>query len=215
MATRALRRNIATLGTTLVLGVALSFAVFVSPAHADSQLQITKSQVGGFVRGGQGVYRITVVNTGDQPTTGRARMTDELPAGFTVQLQALTVTGPASCVPGDALGRVECLSDRPLAPSESYTVQVTVNVPADAPCTVTNTATVADTTGIAADSASVTTSIPGDNCNGGGTGNGGGSLLPISLSGLIPMFNNITTNNNVNSPSASNVSHQTFDVTSS
>ncbi|MFB7517659.1 hypothetical protein [Streptomyces sp. NPDC056144] len=44
--------------------------------------------------------------------------------------------------------------------------------------------------------------------NGGGTG--GGSLLPISLSGVLPMFNNISVNNNLKSPGATNVTHQTL-----
>ncbi|MEV8533983.1 hypothetical protein [Streptomyces sp. NPDC051211] len=89
---------------------------------------------------------------------------------------------------------------------------LTVLVHADAPCTVTNTATVMDASGALRDSASDPTPITGGECGDvGGDGNGG-SILPVNLSGILPMFNNITTNNNINSPGASNVSSQTLRV---
>ncbi|WP_327286406.1 hypothetical protein [Streptomyces sp. NBC_01205] len=37
-----------------------------------------------------------------------------------------------------------------------------------------------------------------------------GSILPINLSGILPLFNNINVNNNVKSPGASNTSTQNF-----
>lgn len=53
------------------------------------------------------------------------------------------------------------------------------------------------------------TTITGGDCDNGG-GGGGGSILPINLNGVIPMFNNISINDNINSPGASNDSRQTF-----
>ncbi len=42
------------------------------------------------------------------------------------------------------------------------------------------------------------------------TGGGTGSILPINLSGVLPMFNNINVNNNIKSPGASNTATQHF-----
>ncbi|MFE2992252.1 hypothetical protein [Streptomyces sp. NPDC059262] len=39
-----------------------------------------------------------------------------------------------------------------------------------------------------------------------------GSILPINLNGVIPMFNNISINNNIKSPGASNTTTQDFGV---
>ncbi|WP_331735302.1 MULTISPECIES: hypothetical protein [unclassified Streptomyces] len=43
-----------------------------------------------------------------------------------------------------------------------------------------------------------------------GGGTGSRSILPINLSGILPLFNNINVNNNVKSPGASNTSTQNF-----
>ena len=43
---------------------------------------------------------------------------------------------------------------------------------------------------------------------GGNNGGDNGSILPINLSGIIPMFNNISVNNNIKSPGASNTTTQ-------
>ncbi|MFA3843176.1 hypothetical protein [Streptomyces aureus] len=45
---------------------------------------------------------------------------------------------------------------------------------------------------------------------GGNNGGGTGSILPINLSGILPMFNNISVNNNIKSPGASNTTTQNF-----
>ncbi len=65
---QTLRRHIATLGTGAALGTALLVGTGATPAYAFPQLDVTKTHVGTFTRGGQGVYRVTVTNTGDQPT---------------------------------------------------------------------------------------------------------------------------------------------------
>ncbi|WP_185899173.1 hypothetical protein [Streptomyces sp. WAC07061] len=61
------------------------------------------------------------------------------------------------------------------------------------------------TSGLATDPASVTITYEE-----GGNGGVGGPILPVNLSGVIPMFNNISTNNNINSPGARNATTQHF-----
>ncbi|WP_331736290.1 hypothetical protein [Streptomyces sp. NBC_00045] len=46
----------------------------------------------------------------------------------------------------------------------------------------------------------------------GSTGGGGVSILPINLSGILPMFNNISINNNIKSPGATNNTTQDFNL---
>lgn len=217
MAIQTLRRRFASLGTVLGLGVALPFAVGVTPAYAQAQLGITKTHVGDFPRGGQGIFTITVSNPGDQETgLAGTRMTDTFPAGLTATSAGFTqnTTGSAvGCFLNDARTRIECETAGPIDPGGSYTIEVTISVATDAPCTVTNTATVIDIQGGLSGSASDTVNIPGPSCNGGNGGNGNGngtSILPINLSGLIPIYNNINTNNNINSPDASNTNNQNF-----
>ncbi|MDX3525293.1 hypothetical protein P1P75_02295 [Streptomyces sp. ID05-39B] len=63
------------------------------------------------------------------------------------------------------------------------------------------------TSGPATGPASVTITYEQANGNNGG-GNGSGSILPINLSGILPMFNNISVNNNIKSPGAGNTTTQ-------
>ncbi|MFJ8104280.1 hypothetical protein [Streptomyces sp. NPDC096132] len=208
MAVHMLKRRLTVLG----LGIALPFAAGVTPAHAQAQLTITKTHVGNFPRGGQGVYRVTVTNSGIEPTSALgSQMTDILPDGLTIVSSVVISTSPddvmANCTAFPNLNRTDCFAAS-LAPGASYTAQITVDVAADAPCTVTNQASVIDLgTGIG-DTVSDPTDIPGPDCDG---GNGAGGSL-VDLNGLIPMYNNITTNNNINSPGAANVSNQDFSV---
>jgi uncharacterized repeat protein (TIGR01451 family) len=210
MAKYTFGRRMSTLGTLLGLSLTLPFTVGVGTAHAQAQLNITKTHRGDFARGGQGTYIITVTNTGDQPTN--ASMSDDLPTGLIVRPEGPIITsssgtdiGPEHCLYNDEGFRCNSVT---IAPGGSYTVEVTVLVLSDAPCSVTNTATVRGDDGSNA-SASDPTPTTGGECGTGGTGGGtGGSILPINLSGILPMFNNITTNNNIDSPGASNVSNQ-------
>ncbi|MER7666661.1 MULTISPECIES: hypothetical protein [unclassified Streptomyces] len=199
-----LRRHVAALGTVLGLGIALPFAVGVTPAYAQAQMDITKTHTGNFTRGGEGVYRITVTNTGDE--TGQTEMTDVFPQGLTfANLIFVDTPVVVSC----SLGQEQIRCNATLPAGESYTIDVILDVATDAPCSVTNNATVSDVAGGSSDTASDPTTIPGPDCNDDGNG-GGGSILPINLNGVLPMFNNITTNNNIHSPGASNASGQVF-----
>lgn len=202
------------LATVLGLGIALPFALGATPASAAAQIDITKTHSGSFPRGGQGVYTLTVTNPGDQTTAGGTVMQD------TIQHQGVTfVRGTVidsdvnvSCAfEGD--NRINCDSD-PLGPGEGYTLTLTVNVAEDGPCTVDNFAVVLVPANNIGDTVHDPTTITGGTCGGDdGDGDGDGglvSILPVNLNGVIPMFNNITTNNNIHSPGASNVSRQDF-----
>ena len=100
-------------------------------------LAITKSHTGNFSVGQTGAqYTITVSNTGHGPTTAAVTVLDALPNGLTAT--AISGTGwtctlvPLTCTRADAL-----------AASSSYSaITLTVNVAANAPSLVTNTATV-------------------------------------------------------------------------
>ncbi|USQ86068.1 hypothetical protein NFX46_21545 [Streptomyces phaeoluteigriseus] len=87
-----------------------------------------------------------------------------------------------------------------------------MDVAADAPCSVTNTATVTSS-GVTSDSASGPTTITGGSSDDGGGGGGLlGPILPVNLNGIIPMFNNISTNNTIDSPRATSNSSQALHV---
>jgi hypothetical protein len=215
LAIHTLRRRFAAVGTVLGLGVVLPFAVGVTPAYAQAQLSITKTHVGDFPRGGQGIFTITVSNPGDEPTNpAGTRMTDTFPAGLTatsIEITQNTTGSGVGCFLNDPRTRLECETTGPIDPGGAYTVEVTMSVAQDAPCTVTNTATVIDIQGGLSASASDTVDIPGPNCNGGNGGNGGGvSILPINIINNTNTNNiNNNTNNNkiIKSPGASNTNN--------
>ena len=101
-------------------------------------LTIVKTHSGDFSQGLSGVpYTITVSNSGTGPTTAAVSVTDTLPSGLTAT--AIGGTG-WSC---DPLPALSCTRSDPLGASASYpAITLTVNVAANAPSSVTNTATV-------------------------------------------------------------------------
>ncbi|MEU6866952.1 hypothetical protein ABZ924_27455 [Streptomyces sp. NPDC046876] len=209
MFTKALRRRTSALGTVLGLGLALPFTFGATPAYAQAELSVTKTHSGNFARNGQGVYHIEVINSGTEATTGRTLLTDNLPSGLTLDHLDVTTDEPLPlvCVPTNNDTGFVCETVLPLGPGEGYTVDATVNIAGDAPCTVTNTATLSGVDEPLLDSASDPTTITGGSCD-----NSGGSILPINLSGIIPVYNNINTNSNVLSPAATNTNTQTFGI---
>ncbi len=102
-----------------------------------ADLTIVKSHTGNFSQGQTGAtYSITVTNSGAGATSGVVTVTDTLPAGLTAT--AIAGTG-WSCV----LGTLTCTRSDALAAGLSYPViTLTVNVAANAPASVTNTASV-------------------------------------------------------------------------
>jgi uncharacterized repeat protein (TIGR01451 family) len=102
-----------------------------------ADLTIAKSHTGDFTQGQTGAtYSITVTNSGFAATSGVVTVTDTLPASLTAT--AIAGTG-WSCV----LGTLTCTRSDALPVGSSYPViTLTVDVAANAPASVTNTANV-------------------------------------------------------------------------
>jgi uncharacterized repeat protein (TIGR01451 family) len=84
-------------------------------------------------------YTIAVSNDGTGPTSGTVTVTDDLPAG----LSFASVAEGSDWTCGESNGLLTCTTDEVLAADGSYNdIVVTVNVDADAPDEVTNTASV-------------------------------------------------------------------------
>ncbi len=96
-------------------------------------LSVSKSHVGNFTAGQQGIYTIVVGNIGTVATSGQVSVDDVLPFGMT----AASMSGAGwSC----SLTQVLCTRSDPLAPNNKYPpIALTVNVGNTGP-TVTNTA---------------------------------------------------------------------------
>ncbi|WP_316228455.1 SpvB/TcaC N-terminal domain-containing protein [Bradyrhizobium sp. SZCCHNR1039] len=105
--------------------------------NPDPDLTVTISHTGKLSQGQVGVtYTIVVSNVATWPSAGLVSVTDQLPAG----LIATAIGGSGwSC----SASNLTCTRSDPLAGSTSYPpVTVTVNVAANAPASITNTATV-------------------------------------------------------------------------
>ena len=102
-----------------------------------ADLTITKTHGGNFAQGQIGAtYTITVANAGPGPTTGTVTVVDALPA-------SLTATGLSGAGWTCTLATLTCTRSDVLANGASYpALTLTVNVAANAPASVTNTATV-------------------------------------------------------------------------
>jgi uncharacterized repeat protein (TIGR01451 family) len=100
-------------------------------------LTVVKSHTGNFTQGDTAkTYTITVTNSGGTPTYGTVSVVDTLPSGLTAT--AMSGTG-WSCT----LATLTCTRNDALAAAGSYAaITLTVDVAANAPASVTNTATV-------------------------------------------------------------------------
>ncbi|WP_328923221.1 DUF11 domain-containing protein [Streptomyces sp. NBC_00190] len=217
--THTLRRRASAAATVLALGAALPLAIGATPAYAQGNLGITKTHAGDFPRGGQGFYRIVISNNDQAAAIGATVMTDVLPQGLTIE--DFYTRGPFGSCGVHATDTVLTCNIDSLPPDADFIVAIIVNVADDAPCTVTNTATIVEQAGggLSARS-SDQASITGGTCNGnggtgngnGGNGNGGtgnGSFLPtnLNLSGTLPTYNS-TTNNTFHSQGTTNTTTQ-------
>ncbi|WP_222932384.1 IPTL-CTERM sorting domain-containing protein [Allochromatium humboldtianum] len=100
-------------------------------------LTLAKTHTGDFVQGQTGAqYILTVTNSGTGPTTGTVTVSDTLPTGLT----ATAISGSGwACV----LSTLTCSRSDVLEAESSYpAITLTVDVAADAPASVTNTASV-------------------------------------------------------------------------
>ena len=123
-------------------------------------LTISKSHAGNFSQGQAGAtYTLTVTNAGGAATSGGVTVTDTVPAGLTSP--AGSGTGWTCSTSGQT---VTCTRSDALAAGASYpAITVTVNVAANAPSNVTNSASVSGggQTNTANDTASDPTTING------------------------------------------------------
>ncbi|MFD9408912.1 hypothetical protein ACFWBN_18095 [Streptomyces sp. NPDC059989] len=217
MSMQTLRRRASALAAVLGLGVVLPFTIGATPASAQPRISVTKTHEGNFTRGGQGIYHITVRNTGNEPTLGLVRITDLYPQGLT-EAQLNVQANDVIPTPGQGCTSSETgiLCDWRLDTISTVTIDVTLDVAPDAPCGVaTNTVTASELEDGILTSASDAVTITGSGCpsgDGGGGGGGGGSILPINLSGVVTLFNNISTNNNILSPEGKNTTNQNLGI---
>jgi uncharacterized repeat protein (TIGR01451 family) len=102
-----------------------------------ADLTITKTHTGSFIQGQTGAaYTITVNNAGGTPTSGTVTVSDSLPIGLD---PVMAVGSGWTCSRADYT--VTCSRSDALAPGQSYPpITLTVNVVANAPASVTNTA---------------------------------------------------------------------------
>ncbi|MFA3842706.1 hypothetical protein [Streptomyces sp. NPDC055006] len=206
-----MQRRLSASAAIVGLATALPFAVAATPAYAAAPVTVTKTHQGNFNRGGVGTYTITVRNNSLTESSGEYSLVEHPPAGLTLINDVSTPEHVCHGGPGGIFGCTGTGSG--LAPGESFTLTLTFSVAGDAPCSVVNNVTFS-----AENSPSVSvddpTTITGGGCGGGDNG-GGGSILPINLSGLFPFYNNISINNNIKSPGATNNTTQNFHVNGS
>lgn len=130
--------------------------------NAAPDLTIAKSHSGNATQGQTGfAYTLTVTNIGTATTSGAISVQDILPAGLT----ASAISGPGwNCV----LATLTCDRADVLSPAASYpAITLTVNVAANAPPVVVNTATVtasgeSDTTNNAASDVTIIVALAPD-----------------------------------------------------
>ena len=111
-------------------------SVTIDPAAV---LSVTKNHTGTFTQGSTAVWNITVNNTAAGGTTsGVTNVSDSLPGGYTIA--SFTGTG-WSCPGSVGTSLLTCTSSQAVAGGSSFNpIQVTVNVPAASPTSVSNTA---------------------------------------------------------------------------
>ena len=110
---------------------------FTTSACASApDLTITKTHSGNFTQGSNGSYAVIVSNSGAAATSGTVTVTDTLPAGLTAT--AISGNGWTCSTPTLTCSRTDALNALASYPA----ITVAVSVAANAPASVTNTATV-------------------------------------------------------------------------
>ncbi len=103
-------------------------------------LVVAKSHSGNFTQGQSGVWNITVSNTASPAgvTSGTTTVTDTLPFGYTLA----SFSGSGWSCTGTGTANISCTNAAAVAGGASFaTLALTVNVPANSPSSVSNTAT--------------------------------------------------------------------------
>ncbi len=105
--------------------------------QGSASLAISKSHTGNFTQGSTGVWTLVVSNTASTgSTSGTVTVSDTLPTGYT--LSSSTSTGSLFSCSGTST--VTCTGTPGIAAGGSDTITLTVNVPANSPTSVSNTA---------------------------------------------------------------------------
>jgi uncharacterized repeat protein (TIGR01451 family) len=116
-----------------------SFPLSVAVRPATPSLSINKIHVGTFMQGGTAEWDITVTNLGSAATTGTTTVSDTLPTGYTVSSFSGTAVS-WSCT-GNNTQTASCTSTSSVSGGSSFpAVKMFVNVPANSPISVMNTA---------------------------------------------------------------------------
>ncbi|RUR78747.1 beta strand repeat-containing protein [Chlorogloeopsis fritschii PCC 9212] len=103
-----------------------------------TDLAISKTHTGTFLKGGTGTFNLLVSNVGGSATSGTVTVTDTLVTGFTPT--AASGTGWSCNVSGQT---VTCTRSDSLASGQSYNpILINVNISGTAPNSLTNTASV-------------------------------------------------------------------------
>jgi uncharacterized repeat protein (TIGR01451 family) len=114
----------------------------VTVINGAPDLTVAKTHTGNFTRGSTGSYNITVTNSGTANTSGLVTVTDNLPAGLTVDsIPSVAGWDCSTTVVGSAT--MTCTRSNALAPSISYPIiSLTVRVAQSAGSSLTNAASV-------------------------------------------------------------------------
>jgi hypothetical protein len=110
-------------------------SITIDPAPV---LSVSKSHTGGFTQGSTAEWDITVNNTATGSTTsGAVTVSDTLPSGYTLSSYA----GSGWSCSGTGAASVSCNSSSAISGGSSFPqIQLIVNVPANSPTSVSNTA---------------------------------------------------------------------------
>ncbi|MEU0404794.1 hypothetical protein ABZ318_32175, partial [Streptomyces sp. NPDC006197] len=164
MGNQGLKWRMSSLLTLAGLGIALPFAVGITPAYAQGpQLEVTKTHnEPTFPRGGSGDYTITVTNTGTEAYNDQVTLSETLPTG----ILAHDVVAPAgwSCQIEPNSTYFECVNSGPILPDSTHTFILRVDVLPDSPCSVTNTVELLDANRDRITGAADPTTITGGEC---------------------------------------------------
>ncbi len=120
-------------GSEINILTAVGYQVPVNPT-----LSVVKSHTGNFTQGQAATWLIQVNNTGSAATSGTLNMSDTLPTSYT--LASYISTGSAWTCNGLNSATVDCSSTTAIASGGNSTITLTVNVPANSPTSVSNTA---------------------------------------------------------------------------
>ena len=124
--------NVSGAGITAVNDVGDTITVDPTPI-----LSVSKSHTGTFTQGSTGQWNIAVSNTAARgATAGTVTVSDALPSGYTLA----SYTSTSSLWTCSGTGTVTCTATPGIAGGSSSTINLTVNIPASSPTSVSNTA---------------------------------------------------------------------------